>query len=374
MKKILVYGLTQTRGGVESFLLNYYKNFNTNNIQMDFISNTPDTVYKEEVAALGGKIFNVCSKKKNPLRFKKDMENIFKNHSNEYDAIWVNLCSLANIDYLKYAKKYGIKRRIVHSHNAANMFGKLKETLHNYNKKRIDRYATDFWACSDSAAKWFYKYDILNSKKFRVIKNAVDTEKFSFDKKIRDEYRKILNIENKYVLGNIGRFHFQKNHDFLIDVFKEVREKCDNSILLLVGNGDLEEHIKEKVKNLGLEESVIFLGMRDDVNKIMQAIDIFLMPSRFEGLPVAAVEAQSSGVRCLLSDTITKEIKVTDLIEFIGAKSKEDVNVWRDKILEYKLGYDRREMNEDMKKSGFEIKEAAKNLEDFLCGNLKSED
>ncbi|AQM59439.1 glycosyltransferase family 1 protein [Clostridium baratii] len=374
MKKILVYGLTQTRGGVESFLLNYYKNFNTNNIQMDFISNTPDTVYKEEVAALGGKIFNVCSKKKNPLRFKKDMENIFKNHSNEYDAIWVNLCSLANIDYLKYAKKYGIKRRIVHSHNAANMFGKLKETLHNYNKKRIDRYATDFWACSDSAAKWFYKYDILNSKKFRIIKNAVDTEKFSFDKKIRDEYRKILNIENKYVLGNIGRFHFQKNHDFLIDVFKEVREKCDNSILLLVGNGDLEEHIKEKVKNLGLEESVIFLGMRDDVNKIMQAIDIFLMPSRFEGLPVAAVEAQSSGVRCLLSDTITKEIKVTDLIEFIGVKSKEDVNVWRDKILEYKLGYDRREMNEDMKKSGFEIKEAAKNLEDFLCGNLKSED
>lgn len=374
MKKILVYGLTQTRGGVESFLLNYYKNFNTNNIQMDFISNTPDTVYKEEVAALGGKIFNVCSKKKNPLRFKKDMENIFKNHSNEYDAIWVNLCSLANIDYLKYAKKYGIKRRIVHSHNAANMFGKLKETLHNYNKKRIDRYATDFWACSDSAAKWFYKYDILNSKKFRIIKNAVDTEKFSFDKKIRYEYRKILNIENKYVLGNIGRFHFQKNHDFLIDVFKEVREKCDNSILLLVGNGDLEEHIKEKVKNLGLEESVIFLGMRDDVNKIMQAIDIFLMPSRFEGLPVAAVEAQSSGVRCLLSDTITKEIKVTDLIEFIGVKSKEDVNVWRDKILEYKLGYDRREMNEDMKKSGFEIKEAAKNLEDFLCGNLKSED
>ncbi|AIY83574.1 glycosyltransferase family 1 protein [Clostridium baratii] len=374
MKKILVYGLTQTRGGVESFLLNYYKNFDTNNIQMDFISNTPDTVYKKEVAALGGKIFNVCSKKKNPLRFKKDMENIFKNHSNEYDAIWVNLCSLANIDYLKYAKKYGIKRRIVHSHNAANMFGKLKETLHNYNKKRIDRYATDFWACSDSAAKWFYEDDILNSKKFRIIKNAVDTEKFSFDNNIRNEYRKILNIEDKYVLGNIGRFHFQKNHEFLIDVFKEVKEKCDNSILLLVGNGDLEENIKEKVKNLGLEESVIFLGMRDDVNKIMQAIDIFLMPSRFEGLPVAAVEAQSSGVRCLLSDTITKEIKVTDLIEFIRAKSKEDVNVWRDKILEYKLGYDRREMNEDMKKSGFEIKEAAKNLEDFLCGNLKSED
>lgn len=374
MKKILVYGLTQTRGGVESFLLNYYKNFDTNNIQMDFISNTPDTVYKKEVAALGGKIFNVCSKKKNPLRFKKDMENIFKNHSNEYDAIWVNLCSLANIDYLKYAKKYGIKRRIVHSHNAANMFGKLKETLHNYNKKRIDRYATDFWACSDSAAKWFYEDDILNSKKFRIIKNAVDTEKFSFDNNIRNEYRKILNIEDKYVLGNIGRFHFQKNHEFLIDVFKEVKEKCNNSILLLVGNGDLEENIKEKVKNLGLEESVIFLGMRDDVNKIMQAIDIFLMPSRFEGLPVAAVEAQSSGVRCLLSDTITKEIKVTDLIEFIRAKSKEDVNVWRDKILEYKLGYDRREMNEDMKKSGFEIKEAAKNLEDFLCGNLKSED
>lgn len=374
MKKILVYGLTDTRGGVESFLLNYYKNFNINNIQMDFISNTCNTVYREEVKKLGGKIFNVCSKKKNPLKFKKDMENIFKNHSHEYDAVWVNLCSLANIDYLKYAKKYGINRRIVHSHNAANMFGKFKEILHYYNKKKLKKYATDFWACSYSAAKWFYCDDILASKNFRIIKNAIDTEKFSFDKKIRDEYRKKLNIEDKYVLANIGRFHFQKNHDFLIDVFKEVKEKYDNSVLLLIGNGDLEDNIREKVKNFGLEDYVKFLGVRDDISKIMQAIDMFLMPSKFEGLPVAAIEAQSSGVRCILSENITKEIKVTNLVEFLGTESEYDTDLWKNKILEYKLGYDRKKMNKVMKESGFEIKEAAKKLEEILCENLSNDD
>lgn len=370
MKKILVYGLTQTRGGVESFLLNYYKNFNTDNIQMDFISNTPDTVYKEEVAALGGKIFNVCSKKKNPLRFKKDMENIFKNHSNEYDAIWVNLCSLANIDYLKYAKKYGIKRRIVHSHNAGNMFGKLKEILHNYNKKRIDKYATDFWACSNSAAKWFYKDDILRSSKFKIINNAVDIRSFIFNKDIRDEYRTKLNLNGKYVLGNIGRFHFQKNHEFLIDVFSYVKKRYKESILLLVGNGELEDKIKQKVSILGLNDSVIFLGSRNDVPNIIQAIDIFLMPSKFEGLPVAAIEAQASGIKCILSDNITKEIDISNLVEFISVDNEGDVEKWGEKILSSDYDYERMNMNDVIGKAGFEITKAAKELEEIFYCNL----
>lgn len=370
MKKILVYGLTQTRGGVESFLLNYYKNFNTDNIQMDFISNTPDTVYKEEVAALGGKIFNVSSKKKNPLKFKRDMENIFKNHSNEYDAIWVNLCSLANIDYLKYAKKYGIKRRIVHSHNAGNMFGKLKETLHNYNKKRIDKYATDFWACSNSAAKWFYENDILRSSKFKIINNAVDISKFRFNEKIREEYRENLNVKDKLVLGNVGRFHFQKNHEFLVDVFSQVYKSDKDSVLLLIGDGELQNSIKEKVNILGLNEAVRFLGSRNDVNNIIQAMDLFLMPSRFEGLPVAAIEAQVSGIKSFLSDKITNEIEVTELIDFISIDKVESVKQWSNKILEYRNGYNRRDMKKEIAESGFEIEEAAKQLEEFFLSNI----
>ena len=366
MKKILVYGLTDTRGGVESFLLNYYKNFNINNIQMDFISNTCNTVYREEVKKLGGKIFNVCSKKKNPLKFKKDMENIFKNHSHEYDAVWVNLCSLANIDYLKFAKKYGIKRRIVHSHSTANMFGKFKGYLHYYNKKKISKYATDFWACSHSAAKWFYDDDILKNEKFKIIKNAINTEKFLFNEKVRDEYRKKLSIENKFVLGNIGRFNFEKNHEFLIEVFKKVREKCDNAVLLLIGDGYLEENIKEKVKSLDLERSVIFLGVRDDVNKIMQAIDIFLMPSKFEGLPVSAIEAQASGAKCILSNNITDEIKITNLVEFENIDRHDSAKKWESKILKYKDGYLRYYTIKEISESGFEIRSAAKMLQDIF--------
>lgn len=362
MKKILVYGLTDTKGGVESFLINYYKNFDRERVQLDFISNTETTVYEEEIRDIGGKIYRVCSKLKNPIKFKRDMDNIFKMNIGVYDAIWVNLCSLANIDYLIYAKRYGIKIRIVHSHNSSNMSGVIKNLFHKINRMRIGNIATHYWACSNEAAKWFYKNDILGNSKFLVVNNAIEVNKFSYDNKIRDEYRTVFGLDGKFVLGAVGRFHFQKNHEFLIDVFNEVHKEYENAVLLLIGIGPLMEDIVSKVNRLNLQNSVMFLEERDDVNNLMQAMDVFLMPSKFEGLPVSAVEAQAAGLKCILSDKITKEIKISSLVEFIPI-DQESINEWKKAILNYSNGYNRTKVDNIVRNSGFDIKQQAKYLE-----------
>lgn len=370
MKKVLVYGLTAVKGGVESFLMNYYRNFDLSKVSVDFISNTEEAAYEDEVLALGGKVYKVCSKKKNPFKFKKDLESIFEN--TKYDIVWVNLCSLANIDYLKMAKKYGVKDIIVHSHNAGNMHGKLKEYFHSKNKKNINKYANYFWSCSKLASEWFYEKEIINSSKFKVINNAIDTEKFEYNEEIRNKYRKELKIENDLVLINVGRFNIQKNHSFLIEVFNEVVKEIENAKLLLVGIGELQEEIKNKVSSLGIEKNVIFLNSRDDVDSLIQAADIFLMPSLFEGLPVSAVEAQASGIECILSDKITDEIKLTNLIHFIDIDKSDSVNKWKNEIMKVKdLGFENRSSKKlEIEKAGFEIKVEAKKLEEFFLNEI----
>ena len=279
---------------------------------------------------------------------------------------------MANIDYLKVAKKYGIKEIIVHSHNAGNMYGKLKLYFHEKNKKNIDSYANHFWSCSRLASKWLYEDEIINSDKFKVINNAIDIEKFDYNEDIRKKYREDMNLKDKFVLMNVGRFNIQKNHHFLIDVFNEVRKEINEAKLLLVGVGELEDEIKDKVSKLGLNDYVEFLGTRNDVNNLMQASDIFLMPSLFEGLPVSAVEAQASGIRCILSDKITDEIKITDLVEFLDIDKEDSVDKWKDLIISIKdKGLDdRKSKKEDIKNAGFDIKSEAKKLEEFFLNKI----
>ena len=184
MKRILVFGMTENPGGVESFLINYYRHIDRNKIQFDFLCNTHELVaYEEELIALGGRVFHITARSKNRNLYKKQLKEVFEKHSKEWSAIWVNVCSLANIDYLKLAKKYGINKRIIHSHNSQNMDNTLRGFLHKWNKKRIDDYATDFWACSEDAAKWFYKDDVLS--KAVIIHNAIDVTRLSFDEEKR---------------------------------------------------------------------------------------------------------------------------------------------------------------------------------------------
>lgn len=309
MKKVLVFGMTVNPGGVESVIMNYYRHMNKQKIQFDFLCNCPHIAYEDEIKALGGKIFKITSRKENYWRFKTELKKFMKENASKYDMLWVNLCSLVNIDYLVYAKKYGIKKRIIHCHNSSNDAGLMKGIIHMINKKRIGCLATDFWSCSEEAAPWFFSKKIIRSDKFRIIPNAIDVKKFEPNIGIRNSLRKELGLEDMIVIGHVGRFHFQKNHIFLIEIFEELYKRNSNYRLLLVGQGELETNIREKVISKGLSEKVIFCGVRTDVEKLYQAMDLFILPSIFEGLGVVALEAQACLLPCLLSDTTPSVVK-----------------------------------------------------------------
>ena len=333
MKKVLVFGITDNPGGVESVIMNYYRNIDKDKIQFDFLCNTDIVAYEDEIIKLGGKVYRITARSKNRKEYKIQMKDFFQSHAKEYTSIWVNVCSLANIDYLKYAKKYGIKYRIIHSHNSQNMDSLLRGLMHRWNRLFIKKYATDFWSCSDDASKWFYSKKIINSDKFLLVKNAINYDTFKFNEVIRNEYRKKLDIEDKFVIGNVGRIHFQKNHPFIIKVFSEIHKMKKNSVLLLVGDGVEKEKIKEMVKQYNLEKNVLFLGIRKDTPQLLNAMDVFLFPSLFEGLPLALVEAQTSNLLIYASKgRINKDIVINeDNFNFLSIEDSE--KIWAEKIV-----------------------------------------
>ena len=370
--KILVFGMTENPGGIESVIMNYYRHINRDNIQFDFLCNSNEVAYEDEIIKLGGKIFKVTPRSSNRFKFAKDMRAFFSKNAQSYSTIWVNVCSLANIDYLKYAKKYGIEKRIIHCHNSQNMDSMIRGLLHQFNKKFLTLYATDFWSCSDEASKWFYTSKILCSNKYKLIKNAIDYKKYSFNSKIRDEYRKNLKIENKIVIGNIGRFHFQKNQLFLLDIFCNLKKLNNNFVLILVGDGEDKKLIEEKIESLNLNDSVILLGIRNDVDNILQAMDAFVFPSKFEGLPMVLMEAQANGLQIFASKNISDEIVMSE--NFIFISLEENSEKWAKIIYDNYCNnkFIRHNNYEKIIENGYEINNEASKLEKILRG-IKNE-
>lgn len=330
MKKVLVFGMTENPGGIESVIMNYYRHIDRDHMQFDFLCNSDFIAYQDEIKSLGGKIYSVTARKKNYWKFKKELNDFFEMHAKEYVAIWVNVCMLSNIDYLIYAKKYGIPKRIIHCHCSSNDGGKIKRIIHEFNKKRLTKYATDFWSCSNEASKWFFGEEIISGQHYQKITNAIDTSKYVRDNNEREEYRKQLNISDKIVIGHVGRFHFEKNHEFLIKIFKELSGRNNQYELMLIGQGELEPAIQALVKKENLEDKVLFMGVRNDINKLYQCMDAFVMPSKFEGLSLASIEAQAVRLPCVLADTLPKEVKVNDNVIFQSLH--EDASVWADSI------------------------------------------
>lgn len=332
MRRILVFGMTENPGGVESFLVGYYRKIDRNKIQFDFLCNSYLPVaYEEELVKLGGRCFHISARSENYGKYKKELDDLFKNHASEWETIWVNVSSLANVDYLKKAKEYGIGRRIIHSHNSQNMDSRLRGMLHAWNKRKIGKIATDFWACSADAAKWFYAGKEL--EKAVIIHNAIDVDRLRFDPEKRDKLRKKYGWEGRFVIGNVGRLHFQKNQSFLLEIYAEYRKQDPNSILVLVGQGEDEQMLKEKVRQMSLEESVFFAGVQSDMQMWLSSFDLFLFPSKFEGLSIAALEAQANGLPVLASEkVIPQEIKMNSNLQFVGLE--KEASVWSEKIKE----------------------------------------
>lgn len=344
--------------GVMGVIMNYYRNIDREKIQFDFIYFIDkDVTYHEEISKLGGFIYRL-STPKNTLKFVKDFKNSFFN--SQYSILHLHevyLNSLVN----PIARYCGISKIISHSHATRYSDKKLNAIRNRILCIPINKNTTYRMACSKAAGAFLYGRKVINENNIYILNNAIDCDKFRYSLSVRMEKRNELKLDHKLVIGHVGRFNEQKNHIFLINVFAEIYKKQKNAILILVGDGPLKEKVQDLVKKFGLEENVLFLGLRNDVNQIIQAMDVFVLPSVYEGLPVIGVEAQAAGLPCIMSDAITKEIDFTN-VTFVSLKKKPEY--WAEKIISA-FKEERKNTIDVLTEVGFNIKVEVRKLEEF---------
>ncbi len=369
MDRILVFGMTENPGGVESFLMNYYRNIDRDRLQFDFLCNSHRPVaYEDELKSLGAKTYHVAARSEDFGRYRRELDAFFQETKGRYRAIWVNVSSLANIDYLKYAKKYGIPRRIIHSHNSRNMDSALRGMVHRLNRLTVGWYATDFWACSGDAADWFYGGRLRG--KAVLVRNAISVETFAFSEEKRQAVREGLKWPDGFLIGNIGRLHFQKNQKFILQIFAALQKEMPDCRLVLVGAGEDEQMLKTAAKDLKIADSVCFAGVQRDIPAYLSAFDLFLFPSLFEGLSVAALEAQASGIPVLASEgVIPQELRINE--NFWTMSLQESAAEWAKRVREIRENRGGRipsaQVKENFQRCGYEIgTEAARMQRELL--------
>jgi len=365
--RILVHGMTANPGGMESSIMNYYRNVNSDKICFDFLCINQEPAYRQEIESRGSKIHLIPGRRKYITHYRK-LVSVFE--ENKYDGLWSNRCSLPGTVLLfKIARSFGVPLRIIHAHSSGLMRPSLNNIIfHEIDKYRMKKNATDFWSCSEKASKFFYSKNTINSPTHRIINNAINIADFRFDSIERDNVRKILKLDNKLVIGHIGHFSPVKNHAFLIRVFYEIYKKETNAVLLLIGDGPLRLEIENMAKTLNVSEAIYFLGVRSDIPALLNAIDIFVLPSLFEGLPFCLIEAQTLSIPCFASTNVSSEAAITDLLSFVDLK--ETPGKWAKQILA-KKDYMRTDMAEDIKKAGYDIKTEAAKLEQYLFDKLE---
>ena len=360
--RVLQIGMSYAIGGTETYLIQQYRNIDKSKLSYDFVNINSHKVmaYSEEITKNGDKVFNICARHKNPFKHYFQWIMLMIKESKNYHAITLNSNSLEYVFPLLISKLFKIPIRVIHSHNAGyqHEIGVFRKLLVKFNSCLVRWCATDYFACSSKAGKWMFGKNVA----FRLIHNAIDVNRFKYRDTVREAVLNELGLKNSLVLGHIGRFDYQKNHEFLIKIFYEFQKFKSNSVLLLVGIGDNLPLIKRMVEELGIKNKVIFLGYRDDIPKLMQAIDIFLLPSRFEGLPLVGIEAQAAGVSCFFSNAITDELGITYLAHYISLK--ETPKFWAECILN-NISNHRRDMSKEIRQAGYDINEEIKNIENF---------
>ena len=365
MIRILQSVSNMDRGGIETMLMNFYRHMDREKVQFDFLCNKADVGdYDEEIKALGGRIF-VTPGFKSYRRYVSYMTDLFKEHP-EYKIIHTHNGSLM-LYALEAAKKNGIPVRIAHAHATAVPVG-LKNQLKKLMRPMIKYAATDYWGCSEAAGKFYFSEKYWN-KAHEFIRNAIEVENFTFNKDIRKAIRDEYGFGDKLVVGNAGRMAPQKNQKKLIDTFAEMHKINPETHLVIIGSGELEAKLKEQVKELKLEKHVTFTGVITNVNEWYSAIDVFVMTSLYEGLPVVAVEAQAADLPCVLTDTITPEVKVTERVWFLGLN--DEPKKWAKTILEIEPA-ERISRKKELQKAGYDITTEAKRMQDLYI-NLYSE-
>lgn len=303
------------RGGAETFVMNVFREIDKQKFEFDFLLNSPQGDYVEEIKQLGGRIYSIAPRSQGLVKYCRALSLFFAEHHDEYQAVHMHTSSLSSLEFLYYSRRYGIPVRIIHSHSTVQN-GSLHNILHWLQKPVISKLATDYLACSEVAANWLYKMTGINDKAI-VIRNGIDVAKFTYRDAYRAEVRKKYGIlPDVKLLGHVGRFETVKNQTFLVDIFKEYHEIAPNSMLLMVGSGSHMDAVKKKVADVKLQDSVIFAGVQSEIYKFLSAFDYFVFPSLYEGLPVSLVEAQASGVLTICSDRVSQECKLTEALSF----------------------------------------------------------
>lgn len=367
---VLVLDTVMDRGGAEAMIMNYMRNINRDIIKFDFLTNRDyRAAYEDEIESLGGKVYHMCPMYPGKFhRYKKEVREFLKEHP-EYKIIHSNLEERSYLP-LKVAKKMGVPIRISHSHNRPLGINP-KLIVRYYFRFMLKFYNTHMFACGEEAGDWLYGKK--NRSNVTIMNNAVDGKQYRYNPEVSKEMKKQLGIEGKKVIGHVGRFFPQKNHEFLIDIFNEIYKKDKDTVLLLVGGGELDDalknQIKEKVRNLGLEDAVEFLGVREDVDRIVQTFDVFLLPSLFEGLPVTMVEAQAAGLPCVISDKVPIQCDLTGNVWVVPLE--ESPEKWADVVLDKANNFEKRDTYQQIVDAGFDIKSQAKWLERFYVKALE---
>lgn len=369
MIKILNIIGKRPTGGIGSFTYNYQSHFNCEDLKIDYLLFDDESKgsFDEKVKSIGSTVYILPALKNIRLislwiKINKFMKEIGKN----YDIIHLHSVNIAFMCFPS-AKKYGVKHLISHSHATVYSDKILNAIRNKILCRNLLKQANVYMACSIAAGEFLYGKQNMN--KVVILNNAIECEKFKFSNKIQKEYRKRFNLENKFIIGNIGRFCEQKNQTFLIDIFLEYQKKNKNAELVLVGDGPTKKDVELKVRELGLSEKVHFLGIRNDIEKILQMFDIFVLPSLFEGLPVIGIEAQASGLPMVVSDTVTRELDLGN-VSFISLNEKPEK--WADAIIKCKINEERAVAFKKVMDLGYEINIEAKKLKEHYFRLIKN--
>ncbi len=329
--RVLVVGMTSTVGGAENFLMAYCGRIDKNRVRFDFLTRYEDAAYPEKRAAIG-RTYVIPRRSEGPVKYYREIRAFFEQHAKEYDVIWDNESMFSDMTPLRLAAEYGIPVRIAHSHNPQNMDpslpGKGRGVLHRIQRRALARSANVLWADSEESARWACPAMDLP---FTVIPHAIDAADYCFNAGTRREVREHYGLTDCLVVGHVGRLHYQKNQTFLLEAFARLHQREPRARLMLVGDGPNLLPLETRAVELGVEQEVLFLGHRDDVSRLLQAVDLYVMPSRFEGLGMAAVEAQAAGLPCLLSDAFPKAANITGDVTFLPP---DDPDVWAERMLD----------------------------------------
>ncbi len=353
-------------GGTETFIMNVFREIRKKNIIFDFLLfNNSKEGYFEEAVSLGAKIYILPSRRDGVMAYRKALDIFFKVHHTEYNIVHYSGCTLSSIAPLFFAKKYGISCRIVHGHSSS-WTGLHNYLLHSVNRIFISELATHFLACSESSYDCFYK-GIVPRSITEIIRNGIDVDRFEYNIEVRQQYRKQYGIaDDTLVFGHIGRFSDVKNHKQLINVFAEIVKVEPNARLLLVGEGETMPFVKAQANDLCVADKIIYVGQQTNVSPFLQAMDCIIMPSLYEGLPFALVEAQAAGLPFVASTGISKEVDIIGHAKFISLQAP--LNEWVDETLTLVKAYKRFNTKDIIVGAGYSIKDTVRRMEQIYSG------